>query len=462
MMAGSTNCSLLLGIVPAEKGLFHFIRNEIRRKNIVWRDDYIIVPDQDNGGELTLLVTVIIGINIEDENVLLDNDDDDDKGKCFQLEQQSKTLDANMILSPQDIVNCAQDLLNNQMSCGHQEVRVELWASAPAPLPLWTSLRDHPLMSGDDSQRNDDMMMVVNDTIKNKEGERIRKNMDERRRISNSNDTEEDEKQENVLLLLDPLIWSQEKAEIALQKWGIVKQKQLLTLQEVQKIRIIVDEAIQEVEHSLSKHRPGIRVGTDTIIFKEIASRNLERFDLRLTSDQAINFVHDHVLHHVTVKNFLTRSLGDFDEIDFDVSVVYSKPGANTQGWHADGSHLNNAKDAGWDEDGWKTRLSGAYAICVFIPLIDLDYEVGFTQFWPGSHRNRDLIGFGPVAELTQSTFDAIGVAGDGIWYDYRLLHRGMPNRSELLRPVLQIIFKKKWYVERKNYGKESISDKIL
>jgi hypothetical protein len=29
----------------------------------------------------------------------------------------------------------------------------------------------------------------------------------------------------------------------------------------------------------------------------------------------------------------------------------------------------------------------GAYAICVFLALIDMDRELGFTQFWPGSHR---------------------------------------------------------------------------
>ena len=90
------------------------------------------------------------------------------------------------------------------------------------------------------------------------------------------------------------------------------------------------------------------------------------------------------------------------DEIDFDLSVVYSKSGAPDQGWHADGDHQKGAEDIKWVVDGWKTHLTPAYALCVFIPLIDLDDETGYTQFWPGSHQSRGLAGFGPVAQITE------------------------------------------------------------
>lgn len=77
----------------------------------------------------------------------------------------------------------------------------------------------------------------------------------------------------------------------------------------------------------------------------------------------------------------------------------YSRPGAPNQAWHCDGGHVN--PDAGWpDENGVEAQqLSKAYAICVFTPLIDLSETVGFTQFWPGSHKYEKLLGFGPAAE---------------------------------------------------------------
>ena len=48
---------------------------------------------------------------------------------------------------------------------------------------------------------------------------------------------------------------------------------------------------------------------------------------------------------------------------------------------------------------GQHQQLSKAYAICVFAPLIDLSETVGYTQFWPGSHKYQGLLGFGPAAE---------------------------------------------------------------
>jgi ectoine hydroxylase-related dioxygenase (phytanoyl-CoA dioxygenase family) len=102
--------------------------------------------------------------------------------------------------------------------------------------------------------------------------------------------------------------------------------------------------------------------------------------------------------------------------------------------------------------------LAAPYAICLFLPLIDLTDETGYTQFWPGSHRSRHWAGFGPVAKLAHLTYNGLVQTGDAIFYDYRLWHRGMPNRTaDTVRPVLQVIFKRSWYIERANYGTEPI-----
>jgi len=49
-------------------------------------------------------------------------------------------------------------------------------------------------------------------------------------------------------------------------------------------------------------------------------------------------------------------------------SVVQSTPGATSQDWHSDGSHQGR-REAGWDGTG----ASLPYALCVFIPLVDLN-----------------------------------------------------------------------------------------
>ncbi len=56
------------------------------------------------------------------------------------------------------------------------------------------------------------------------------------------------------------------------------------------------------------------------------------------------------------------------------------------------------------------------------------------------------------------STLDAVVAAGSCVMYDYRLLHRGMPNTSAgTLRPVLQYFYHLTSYSEQRNYGKEKL-----
>lgn len=246
----------------------------------------------------------------------------------------------------------------------------------------------------------------------------------------------------------------EEWASITMKQWGIFVQKDLLSSEEVARLREAAMDEIEQTESLLKLHHPHIKIGQDTMSFKQIASRGYQRFDLLIT--QSSRVILDVIIPRVV--QVLENILGELDtEVDCDMSVVYSKPGAPDQGWHADGDHQKGANDAGLEVNGWKTILSDPYALCLFIPLIDLDDTTGYTQFWPASHRNKNLAGFGAFAEIAKATWNGNCTAGSAIWYDYRLMHRGIKNESKSLRPVLQLLFKRKWYVETRNYGTESI-----
>jgi len=377
--------------------------------------------------EVTIRVKADHGVNVEwkREN---DNDDDDNDGSdsddcCWHVVVEDEgipTLLMSAISESPATPELLVELVSSASGGDGGSFSCELWASAPAPLPL-------PPKYGYDNK----VVMQLDDGY-------------------NNDDNEQDS------------AWNK-LAPLSMREWGLVVQQGLLSDSQVVELRGYVDSAIAAVEANLQVHRPSICVGTDAFRFREIASRGSERFDLHLdpSSSPAGSFVEQYILTHPKVVNLLQQTLGSasLEHIDFDISVVYSRPGAVHQGWHADGDHQKGAIDAGWQSDGWKTRLANVYALCLFIPMIPLDDTVGFTQFWPGSHRNRDLVGFGKVAELSQATWDGkCAAAGDGIWYDYRLFHRGMPNQSDnVVRPVVQILFKKKWYVEKANYGEESL-----
>jgi|Transcript_6296 hypothetical protein len=318
----------------------------------------------------------------------------DEDGKLTQL--VCATTDA----SVDEVVEATSKLLGSEYNC-------ELWASAPAILPLKPQ-------SGYGKQ-----LYYYNNDVS----------------------------------------W-EEWAPNAMKEWGMFVQNQLLNTNEVHQLRRYVCDEISNAESLLRRNHPEISIGKDIIAFKQIASRGNERFDLLLQPlSLAGDFVQCVVVERVSF--MLEKVLGSQNEVNFDVSVVYSKPGAPNQGWHSDGDHQKGSKDAGWKADGWKSQLADPYALCLFIPLIDLDDATGYTQFWPASHRNRDLMGFGTAAEITEATWNGKCKAGDAIWYDYRLMHRGMANQSTVLRPVVQVLFKRKWYVERRNYGVVSIDEYV-
>uniref|UniRef100_A0A0C3SK82 Phytanoyl-CoA dioxygenase n=1 Tax=Guillardia theta (strain CCMP2712) TaxID=905079 RepID=A0A0C3SK82_GUITC len=176
------------------------------------------------------------------------------------------------------------------------------------------------------------------------------------------------------------------------------------------------------------------------------SSRGAQRFDLLLEQGETFAPIFE-LSRSGPWTEFISSAIGK-DWI-CDISVIYSRPGADDQDWHSDGPHLIVSS-----QKNLPSSASSPYAFCVFLALIDLDELVGFTQFWPGSHREAGLAGFGSAAPVLGCAVDGIVGAGGAVVYDYRLLHRGMANKSQgTQREILQFFYHVPEYVERKNYG---------
>jgi len=267
---------------------------------------------------------------------------------------------------------------------------------------------------------------------------------------------------------------------------GLAVCAEALDSRTVERALLAVNRRIAKAERALRETRPSLNVGADVFAFREMGSRGGERFDLlfpvpgrddvdthnavltpysldRQDEDDAA-FVRELAMTAPWTRTLVEPLLGSNDPRSgrsrgaevwrCDVSVVYSRPGAAHQDWHCDGRHLAGAARADFDGDG----LAPPYALCVFCPLVDLNADVGFTQFWAGSHRGAELIGFGGAAEVLRGTVDGIVQAGGAVAYDYRTMHRGMANVSAgTTRPVLQFLYAESNYRETKNYGAESL-----
>ena len=130
---------------------------------------------------------------------------------------------------------------------------------------------------------------------------------------------------------------------------------------------------------------------------------------------------------------------GDEDEED----CVVLADSLGEQSWHADGPHL-------FEDEGLTLP---PHAFTCFFPMVDLTEENGPTEFVPGSHvRGRE---YSAASEQNRPTQAPLARAGDCVLFDYRLWHRGLPNRSDADRPVLYLVVGKPWWTDSRNYRQE-------
>ena len=104
----------VVGVLPPSIEFMNHVKStltSIDGKDIVWRDDYSLVEDEERGDALTLLMTAIYDEPITHESVVA--------AVSSELKKQRQE-------QPDTSVETSEQ---EQSLC-------ELWASAPAPLPL--------------------------------------------------------------------------------------------------------------------------------------------------------------------------------------------------------------------------------------------------------------------------------------------------------------------------------------
>lgn len=178
--------------------------------------------------------------------------------------------------------------------------------------------------------------------------------------------------------------------------------------------------------------------------------------DQRLNSDQSITVGTDRKMMTLPVREpfddpllfggkqlsvFLQQVLGA-DNLLSCMTCVIASPGAPEQHLHRDydglfGTPLDN--------------LSPSFAVNLFVPLVPLNDTHGTTRIWPGSHRVND-IGDAPFVE-------PVLALGSAMLMDYRVLHQGTENRSQIMRPILCLAFSRDWFLDARHFGRANPLD---
>jgi ectoine hydroxylase-related dioxygenase (phytanoyl-CoA dioxygenase family) len=119
-------------------------------------------------------------------------------------------------------------------------------------------------------------------------------------------------------------------------------------------------------------------------------------------------------------------------------------PSEERQPVHADTGHL-------WPN---ASVASPAYALVVNVPMVDVSAENGGTEIWPGSHKDTSVSWFNTIEvseevlaerRKTSPPIQATATAGSLIIRDMRLWHAGMPNKTQVPRPMIALIYWADW-----------------
>jgi ectoine hydroxylase-related dioxygenase (phytanoyl-CoA dioxygenase family) len=197
----------------------------------------------------------------------------------------------------------------------------------------------------------------------------------------------------------------------------------------------------------------------DGVRFKEIMQRDALRFDCQLPVDASAEGLEGSASWRAVAEDGpwlpVVRRILCGDCNLYRCGVVVSLPGAGAQYWHLDGEH--HGRTAGW-EDRTKPEVAAAHphAVCVFVPLVDLTLDNGYTEFWAGSQHYNTLLEKQGVQTLPGGTH-ALLSTGDALLYDFRTIHRGMPNNSTAPRPIFYVMYSHKNWKEQRNWADASV-----
>jgi ectoine hydroxylase-related dioxygenase (phytanoyl-CoA dioxygenase family) len=172
------------------------------------------------------------------------------------------------------------------------------------------------------------------------------------------------------------------------------------------------------------KHTDALRVGD-------------KRF--MITLDFEAPFNSPQVFGNSLINQIIDQILGPKKILGSFTSVV-SLPGSKSQSLHKDHPAL-------FPESGKPSTR--CFAVTMIVPLIDLDKSTGGTRFKKGSH----LCSSKETEKMSYQDTDV--PAGACFFMDYRLSHRGRANRSEVVRPILSIVYHRPWFRDYVNYEKQ-------
>ena len=224
-----------------------------------------------------------------------------------------------------------------------------------------------------------------------------------------------------------------------LQKYGVLQLHHVQSQDKIKAFNTQAESILHTVTAALQAKQLDYTHQTTAFSFSDVASRDRGRLDVKYNTEQFTSLV-----EHPLIQSIVRSVLGNDCALSMS-GIVYSLPGSVPQAWHRDGGHLTPSD-----------CTAPAHALTVFCPLLDVSSGLGSPQFIPGTHVMSDEDCNSADHRVAQ--FEPF-LSTDCIIFDYRLLHRGMPNTctDNTTRPLFYCVFTKNGYTDQHNFGTEPL-----
>lgn len=240
-------------------------------------------------------------------------------------------------------------------------------------------------------------------------------------------------------------------AKSVFERYGLVSLDNIIPMKDLKELEHFAIQEFQQLHASFLGRKDKKKH------FKEIMARDDNRFDVRL--DCGFHDKNNNICQRLGHTDGgwipVVQTLLGKDCTLIRCGCVVSLPGTNVQYWHSDGVHVGPSSTLD-HPDG----AAPVHALCVFVPLIDLNESTGYTEFWAGSHHYSKLLSKKGDQSLPGGT-KGILKRTSCLLYDYRTIHRGMSNTSGAIRPVCYFLYTKVGYefVENQNFTEQSVME---
>mmetsp|Transcript_11148 Transcript_11148/g.29014 ORF Transcript_11148/g.29014 Transcript_11148/m.29014 type:complete len:336 (+) Transcript_11148:23-1030(+) len=230
------------------------------------------------------------------------------------------------------------------------------------------------------------------------------------------------------------------RATEAFREHGVVFLRDLLPLPLVEEFAALAGDNLNACRQQLKKQHGITEMDAAPFAFTEICHRSKGRFDMQLRPGIAPVPVTDALVQENAPWLPIVRALLGSSAKHMFTGAVVSAPGSEAQNAHMDGGHLFGLTDP-------DSLMCPAHCLNVFVPLVPVSMENGPTEFWPGTQQ---LNGARPTTD-GPSIAPELGI-GTIAMFDYRVLHRGLPNQSSSNRPVMYVTYARPWFSDVENF----------